>query len=349
MEPVTGVPGGWGGAMRGHDPAVATAENYRRFASRETAERSPAYAALARAVAEDAAVLAFLDGLPPARRQPNLLFASARYLLGAPVEITALRALVGDRPGELAAVMLARRTQTNEAARCATLLPALAGLPEPLALLEVGASAGLTLLPDRYSYDYAGRRLTGTDPSAPTLSCRPHGPVPVPERMPTVAWRAGLDLNPLDVADPDDLRWLECLVWPGEGGRASALRAALATARRDPPPVHRGDLLDDLARVAADAPENATLVVYHSAVLAYVDAAKRRAFAASVAELGAVWLSNEAIGVLPAPAGTPPAPHVDSFALIRDGTHPLAFTDSHGRWIRWLAPAGASAVAPRRG
>jgi hypothetical protein len=335
--------------MRGHDLFAGTAENYRRFASRETARRSPAYAALARAVAGDAAVLAFLDGLPPVKRQPNLLFASARYLLGAPAEIAALRALVGERPGELAAVMLARRTQTNEAARCATLLPALVGLPEPLALLEVGASAGLTLLPDRYSYDYAGRRIAGTDPGAPTLSCRPHGPVPLPERTPAVGWRAGLDLNPLDAADPDDQRWLECLVWPGEGGRASTLRAALATARRDPPPVHRGDLLDDLPRVAADAPKSATLVVYHSAVLAYVEAAKRRAFAATVAELGAVWLSNEAVGVLPAPAGTPAAPHVDSFVLIRDGTRALAFTDSHGRWIRWLAPSGGSSVGPRRG
>ena len=67
--------------------------------------------------------------------------------------------------------MLARRTQTNEPARCATLLPALAQLPPPLALIEVGASAGLTLLVDRYSYDYAGHRIAGRDPQAPVLRC----------------------------------------------------------------------------------------------------------------------------------------------------------------------------------
>ena len=62
----------------------------------------------------------------------------------------------------LRAVMLERSTQTNEPGRCAALLPVLAGLPEPLALLEVGASAGLCLLPDFYGYDY-GRTILAPD------------------------------------------------------------------------------------------------------------------------------------------------------------------------------------------
>jgi len=150
-----------GGAMAGHDPAVSTAANYRRFAGRETVGRAPAYGVLAAAVAADEQILTFLSALPVAKRQPNLLFAAARHVLGTPTDIHALRDLVRDRADELAAVMRVRRTQTNEAARCATLLPALVGLPEPLALLEVGAAAGLTLLVDRYSYDYAGHYLPG--------------------------------------------------------------------------------------------------------------------------------------------------------------------------------------------
>ena len=313
---------------------ASTAQIYRGFARQEARGRSPAYEALAEGVAGDRAILRFLESLPPEKRQPNLLFAAARYLLGVPADLAALRALVRPSSRELAEVMLARRTQTNEPARCALLLPALAQLPQPLALIEVGASAGLTLLVDRYSYDYAGHRIAGLDPQAPTLRCTPEGPVPLPERPPVIAWRAGLDLNPLSVADEDDVRWLSCLVWPGEGDRQQRLAEAIAAARRDPPALYRGDLIDDLPALAAQAPAGATLVVYHSAVLAYVAPERRRVFAGLVRGLGAAWLSNEGPRVL---AGVPVEAFTgDPFLLVRDGRTPLATADGHGAWLHWL-------------
>jgi hypothetical protein len=320
-------------ALSGHDPRLDTAENYRAWAQ-DARGRSPAYESLAQSVAGDRAVLDFLSSLPREKRQPNLLFAAARYLLGSPAELARLRALISDRGAELSGVMMARRTQTNEPARCATLLPALAQLPPPLALIEVGASAGLTLLVDRYSYDFDGHRIAGLDPQAPTLHCTPQGPVPLPPRPPEITWRAGLDLNPLDVRDDDDVRWLSCLVWPGEGDREQRLTAAVESARRDPPVVRRGDLLTDLPALAAQAPADATLVVYHSAVLGYISADARRRFAGTVRGLAAVWLSNEGPGaVLDVPA---PACDRAPFVLVRDGHTPLAFTDPHGTWLHWL-------------
>ena len=102
-----------GVAWRGRDRMAGIAEAYRTFARHEARGRSPAYQALAEAVAGDAAVLRFLGALPPEKRQPNLLFAAARYLLGTPADITRLRDLVRrDGPG-LSGVMLARRTQTD--------------------------------------------------------------------------------------------------------------------------------------------------------------------------------------------------------------------------------------------
>lgn len=327
------------GAMSGLDPEVSTAENYRRFA-REAAGRSPAYETLSRAVASDDAVLSFLASLEPAQRQPNLLFASARLLLGSPPDEGSLRRLVTENPEALAEVMRTRRTQTNEAARCATLLPALSLLPPPLALLEVGAAAGLTLVPDLYHYDYSGHVVRGTDGDSPVLHCRMTGPVSLPDRTPEVVWRAGIDLNPLDVSNPADLEWLACLVWPDEHGRAERLRHAARVVARARPVIWKGDLLDRLAEVAGTAPSAATLVVYHTAVLAYVDRERREIFAEEVKRLGAVWLSNEAPGVVAASS-----PETEGFVLARDGEEILAHTDPHGMWMDWLAgPGGESHV-----
>lgn len=319
--------------MGGLDASVGIAENYRRFAQRDVVARSSAYQELALAVARDGTVIDFLATLPAGKQQPNLLFAAARLILGDTPGEQSLRHLVDQRTDELATVMRRRRTQTNEVGRCATLLPALSRLPQPLALIEVGASAGLTLLPDRYSYDYDGHLVRGTDPSAPTLTCHVTGPVPLPDAVPSILWRAGLDLNPLDVASDDDVAWLECLVWPGQPERRDRLRRAAASARRDPPPVHRGDLIDDLPALVARVPtEAATIVVFHSAVLAYLEPPRRAAFADLVADLGVHWMSNEAPGVLPITSDQ----GSQGFRLVENGRDVVADTDPHGASLHWL-------------
>src|SRR5207244_4220223 len=69
-----------------------------------------------------------------------------------------------------------------------------------------------------------------------------------------------------------DAHWLSCLVWPGEGNRAQRLEAAIASARRDPPAVHRGDMLTGLPSLVAQVPADATLVIYHTSALWYLPA-----------------------------------------------------------------------------
>jgi hypothetical protein len=227
---------------------------------------------------------------------------------------------------------LQRRTQTNETRRCATLLPALNLIRGPLALIEVGASAGLCINLDLYSYDYGSTALAGTH-GAPVLRCEVRGSLPAPPERPDVVWRAGLDLNPLDATNPDDALWLECLVWPGQDERLSNLRKALDVARAHPVSVEPGDLLIDLPRLVAQAPEGATVVVLHSAVLAYVDDVGREQFAATISELGVRWLANEAPGVVPGVVA--PRASEAQFILSLDG-HALAFTQPHGEWIEWI-------------
>lgn len=317
---------------------TSTAERYRRMAV-EVRGVSPSYEVLCLGVVGDAELLTRLDTLPVPKRQPNLLLAAVRHLDGPVAAWPAFRSFVLDRWADVAATMLARRTQTNEPARCATLLPVLAQLPQPLALLEVGASAGLCLIPDRYAYRYtsaAGDHRVGA--GRPELHCAVSGPTPLPARLPEVVWRCGLDLHPLDLRSDEDMRWLESLIWPEETDRFGALHAAVGIARADPPPVVAGDLITDLVDVAVDAPDDATLVVFHTAVLAYVDDEGRAAFVEQIRELGrrrpTHWLSNEAPGIV---AGTADAEDGSArFVLARDG-RPIARTAPHGSSIEWLA------------
>ncbi len=238
--------------------------------------------------------------------------------------------------------MLSRTTQTNEPARCSVLLPILAQLPQPLALLEVGASAGLCLLPDRYGYDYGAKRIeppARAAGQAPVFHCKASGEVSLPATVPQIVWRLGLDLNPINLLSEDETGWLETLVWPGQAERAERLRAAIDIARSDPPRIVRGDLLTDLEVLMARAPMEATLVVFHSAVLAYVTSHERRdEFATTVRKANAVWISNEAPGVFPSYAKTaPPAPSRGHFLMMMDGT-PIAWTGPHGQSIDWFGP-----------
>ena len=318
----------------GHD-GMETSRRYRLMAELQLRGVSPSYEVLCAGVADDLELIALLDTLPAPKRQPNLLLGAVRFLDGPVASYDEFRTFVLTEWPRLSATMRARRTQTNEARRCASLLPALAQHGGPLALLEVGASAGLCLYPDRYAYRYGDHPVLGESPLV--LECAVSGPVPVPRAVPDVVWRAGLDLNPVDVRDDDDMRWLESLVWPEQTDRFAVLRAAVEVARADPAPVYQGDLTTDLARVAEAAPPDATLVVYHSAVLSYLDDPGRAAFRASLDALAArrptVWVSNEGPGVVVhgAPRRDGPIP----FVLARWDT-PLALASPHGESLEWL-------------
>jgi hypothetical protein len=314
----------------------AVSARYLRFAEEEAHGRSAVYEKLARGVAGDRETIEFLLTLPDGKRQPNLLFAALRRRFGTPPDWTGFRRTLLANRDAVRSVMLTRATQTNEPARCATLLPVLAGLPPPLALIEVGASAGLCLLPDLYAYDYGRGQIHPPSPHAgpPVFACTASAATPLPTALPHVVWRAGLDLNPLDAADPAQAAWLETLVWPEQTGRLANLRAALAIAAEVRPRVAKGNLLGhDLERLCGEAPKDATVVVFHTAVLAYVaDRADRDAFARRVQSLCPYWISNESPRVFSgnAPGGAP-----GRFLMAVNGS-PVAWTDPHGAALEWI-------------
>lgn len=313
---------------------------YRWFAEHEAHGRSRLYEMLALEVAEDSAILSFLAELPPPKRQPNLLFAAVKFLFGAPQDCDGFRGMMMRHSSEVREIMLSKSTQTNEPARCATLHPLLASFPQPIALLEVGAAAGLCLLPDRYAYEYGSRRIGPAEVEGlptPRFSCSTNQAIP--DCRITVAWRAGMDLEPIDATDDQQVAWLDALVWPGEEGRSERLHSALAIARRNPPRVVRGDLRTDLSSLAAEAPKGATLVVFHTAVLCYVrNLDEIRAFAKNVRRIGAIGVSNESPMVLPWVAEKVQKPWPDNRFLLSANEQPVAWADPHGTSVEWLIP-----------
>lgn len=297
---------------------------------------SAQYEEWAEGVANDPETIELIDQLPPNKRQPNLVFSVARFL-GAPDDVyPGFKRWLHANWRAVAETVLSHATQTNEAARCALALPFLhAG---PLALLEVGASAGLCLYPDRYAYTYRSAndavlgRLEPHGGSTVEIDCEISESITLPDALPTVAWRAGIDLHPLDPRIPGDVDWLEALVWPEHEDRRQRVGAAARIAAADPPTMVSGDLIEELPALAASAPPHARLVVFHTAVIAYLDEDARARFVDTVTALDATWISIEGQGVVPGVAERmhASAPHSTDFVVAVNGV-PVAFAQPHGR------------------
>lgn len=334
--------------------AESVRDYYQKFAQHEAAGISPIYADWAQGIAADDEIISLLLELPKPKRQANLLFAAARHLGAADGRnagagsnsrddgtsardgsYASLRSWLLDHWGATRALMFARSTQTNEAGRCAALLPALARIEGPVSLIEVGASAGLCLYPDRYSYAY--RTDSGTivldpesGPSTVRLDCELRNAA-APNRLPEVAWRAGIDLDPIDITEPDQQEWLRSLIWPEHEERRERLSAAASLVASDPPRLVAGDLLTTVDSLIAEAPADTRVVVFHSAVLAYVDPAEREQFAELMQSREDVtWISNEGGLVLPEIGSQVDGDPDGRFVLAIDGKA-VALTGPHGQ------------------
>jgi hypothetical protein len=326
----------------------AVQQRYARFARDEAPGRSALYEEWATGVADDREVQRILARIPETRRQPPLVFAVTR-LLGADLDgYPAWRRFVLRHTDEVVAECSTRQLQTNEPLRLAALLPVLSEIEGPVAMLEIGASAGLCLYPDRYSYRFVGEddRLRAAldpedGPSAVILESRVTGVLP-PLRMPEVVWRAGIDLAPLDAADEKDRGWLRALVWPGESGREERVDAALDIAASDPPRLVARDALVSIDALAAEAPADATLVITTPGVLVHIPRAERNALVERISRLQARWITIDPPGLLdvwepPVDAGAWPG-----FVVALDG-RVRAAADPLGRWWEWRAAVAADA------
>ncbi|MEN9911098.1 MAG: hypothetical protein RLZZ441_666 [Actinomycetota bacterium] len=326
-----------------------TADWFRRFASAEGAE-SPRYRDWALGIANDDQLLALVAKLPLSKRQPVLVLTCAR-VAGVPLRSfeTARDDFIALWPA-IAKLAKTWATQTNDPRRCTPLLVALDRIRGPIALIEVGASAGLTLFPDRYTYRWNARgrsvtSLPADGPSTVSLVADIAGWGANPPRRPNIVHREGIDLSPLDVTKPSDRDWLEALVWPEQTDRLAIVRAAAYIVAQSPPTLTAGDAVAEIrsavARARKAAPK-ATIVVSSPAVLVYLDPAEREKFATYCARAKVRWISLDGRRVIPRIGDAADELGIEGdFVLSLDGV-PIASADPLGRQVTVHGGSGLS-------
>jgi hypothetical protein len=344
----------------------ALAQRFERFALREC-HVSPLYERLSLGIAHDPELLAIAAQAQPGQPVPNLFLAAVHFLLlrGVRHPLSAFypslssetppsedpyprfRTFCREHRESILELISTRLVQTNEVRRCGCLLPAFTYVARhaqgrPLALVEIGASASLNLLWDRYGYDYGAGRCCGDLRSPVQIACMLRGDrqPPLPKALPPLATRIGVDLNPIDVRDPDAALWLRALVWPDEAGRDGLLQQALQVAQQDPPRLLAGDALDVLPEVLAKISNDQTLCVFHTHTVNQFPPEARTRLSALLAEHAATrdlyrisieWLGEEH-----------PRLELVSFEGGVRTESLLAYCGSHGEWLEWLASPSPS-------
>jgi len=330
---------------------------------------SPLYERISVAVAGDRETLAWVRTAPPSAHLPPALLAAVHYLilLGYDHPLAEVYAGHSDadagllfldvcrsRRDDVMAILSTRHIQTNECGRSAAVGPGLTWLASqldgPFALIDVGASAGLNLLSDRYRFDYGSHGATGPAGSPVTITCEVvGGHPPIADLLPPISTRIGIDRSPIDLADPDDARWLRACVWP-DTGRLGRTAAAIALAQADPPQVIAGNANDVLPGVLAELPADQVAIVITTWAFAYFSVEDRADFMELLDRAShhrdIAWLSAEAAGTVEPLAGAraPDDEHGTSdilgAVLFRGGVRravPLGYVQEHGAWLDWRA------------
>ena len=233
---------------------------------------------------------------------------------------------------------LERPPQTNEVGRGAALMAGLLVVAKrfglPIALLELGASAGLNLQLDRYAFDLGG--VPAGDPASP-LHLRPQWKGPPPPRADVrIATRRGVDLRPVDPVR--DAERLLAFVWADQPARLQQLERALALAADDPLPVDPGDAADWLEASLPIAPQpGQARVVMHSIAWQYFPPCTQAAIAARIEAAGETATAQGPLAWLRFEKD-PGQPEITlRLRAWPDGEDRLLATcHTHGRWVRWL-------------
>ena len=338
-------------------------KQFKYFSEKVYLGSSPLYQQLSARIAEDREILSLASHSQKGEIVPNLFFAAVHFLLLQGVEhpLSAFfpsvsrssnvgggdaypyfRSFSLENRERIYHLISSKRVQTNEVQRCACLLPAFElvareSLGRPLSIVDIGASAGLNLLWDKYGYDYGSGRKYGDVNSPVQIMCSIRGDrkPPIPEILPSVESRVGIDLNPIDVSDPEEMLWLRSLLWPEHTKRAELLQQAIGLAKQDPPPVIRGDVFEVLPNALSELPGDSMFCLFHSHTVYQFSQELRNRLSSQIAELSTKrnlfeisfewWRGKDQ-----------PLLELSRFHDGRREEELLAYCSPHGDWLQWV-------------
>lgn len=239
--------------------------------------------------------------------------------------------------------------QTNEVGRSAALiagwLEIAARTRQPLSLFEIGSSAGLNLIADRYAYRFGEVRWTPAPKSrvsrghlsGPTLTCEWTGRSPAIHAPLHVRSRRGCDRHPLNIVDPTQRERLVAYVWADQRERLDRLNAAIRTMVSEPVIVETSDAADWIEAVLpSDGEPGVTRLVFHSIVWSYLDGSTQQRIASHLAQIGAASSTDRPLAWLRLELVSKDEPAALRLTLWPSGKDVLlARVHPHGTWVRW--------------
>ena len=346
------------------NPPDQIAERFRIFSREVFTSWSPLYEVISRNIAEDKDMLDLAAWTPRDQPVPNMILAAVHYLLLRGVDHSLrkyyltltpdpadpadayepFRAFCMEHIDEIKQLLQTRRVQTNEVRRCTLTVPVFGEIAlqtgQPLALIEIGPSAGLNLLWDHYAFRYSNGARTGHENSTVVLECElrgDHAPQ-IPTPLPRVASRIGIDIFPVYPGDEDATLWLRALIWPEHIERFNRLDNALQIASEFPPTLRKGDALALLPEAINAAPAGAAVSVYHSFAVNQFSPDMRRELDTILSEsskqrrIDRIWLEWE----------SKHAGSVLRHIMYQDGeanNQMRALCHPHGEYMTWVDPA----------
>ncbi len=336
---------------------VLLSQSFKNFAARECKGSSRLYEYLSLKIFEDNEMLELSSHSAVGQPVPNLFLAAIHYLLLSgtdhilkeyypnvtkfprPVEesFTHFKDFCQHYRDEIILILKNKLVQTNEIRRCAYLYPSFCFIydkaKKPLSLVEIGTSAGLQLLWDRYSYSYGKNEVYGNPSSNVHLTAELRkGKAPLLlQNSPPVTSKIGIDLHVNDLSNNEDYLWLKSLLWPEHKERLEMFEKAAQLFNKNPVNLIEGDGVSLLMEVVRQIPTDSVLCIFHTHVANQIPDELKKKLMENIKTIAAqrdvFHLYNNVwdIGKL----------HLDYFINGNEFNEIIGDTDGHGRWFDW--------------